>query len=56
DAYFDDESAEAFISLLHLGDDDQESVAGSLLILLLGLREINAANTVRVNNVLLILC
>ncbi|GJV93607.1 clathrin heavy chain 2-like protein [Tanacetum coccineum] len=31
-------------------------VAGSLLILLLGLREINAANTVRVNNVLLILC
>ncbi|GJU14833.1 serine/threonine-protein phosphatase 6 regulatory subunit 3-like protein [Tanacetum coccineum] len=25
DAYFDDESAEAFISSLHLGDDDQES-------------------------------
>ncbi|GJS35304.1 serine/threonine-protein phosphatase 6 regulatory subunit 3-like protein [Tanacetum coccineum] len=30
DAYFDDESAEAFISSLHLGDDDQERSFNSL--------------------------
>ncbi|GKD21074.1 hypothetical protein Tco_1222777 [Tanacetum coccineum] len=34
----------------------EESITGSLLILLLELRKINAANTVRVNNVLLVLC